>query len=222
MVLIYNSSHVVRIASTSLVWESIMNQQTPHAPWSLQEPARHEFATLARHLAKAQRRCSDQLVEQAREIAELKAQAMRLRAQIVVRDSELAWAAQDRTALALTLKDLPERVTLLREVMALRERVQTLVRDALRPTISAPLPRPAAPDRVLDQAADLEASIVAADLVICQTGCLSHGAYWRVQDHCKRTGKTCMLVAQPASVRIVRIHQDKAADAASKTAMNPV
>lgn len=52
----------------------------------------------------------------------------------------------------------------------------------------------------------LEASLIAADLVICQTGCLSHGAYWRVQDHCKRTGKTCMLVEQPDMLRIVRIH----------------
>ena len=53
----------------------------------------------------------------------------------------------------------------------------------------------------------LEASLVAADLVICQTGCLSHGEYWRVQDHCKRTGKTCVLVEQPEAVRIVRIHK---------------
>ena len=57
------------------------------------------------------------------------------------------------------------------------------------------------------QSRALEASLVAADLVICQTGCLSHGEYWRVQDHCKRTGKTCVLVAQPEAVRIVRIHR---------------
>ena len=38
-------------------------------------------------------------------------------------------------------------------------------------------------------AAALEASLVAADLVICQAGCVSHDAYWRVQDHCRRTGK---------------------------------
>ncbi len=53
----------------------------------------------------------------------------------------------------------------------------------------------------------LEDSLVAADLVICQTGCLSHGEYWRVQDHCRRTGKTCVLVEQPDAVRIVRIHK---------------
>ncbi len=56
----------------------------------------------------------------------------------------------------------------------------------------------------------LEASLQTADLVICQTGCLSHGEYWRVQDHCKRTGKTCVLVEQPEAVRIVRIHKPEA------------
>ena len=40
------------------------------------------------------------------------------------------------------------------------------------------------------------ASLAAADLVICQTGCISHDAYWRVQDHCRRTGKPCILVDQ--------------------------
>ncbi|MBB3178630.1 hypothetical protein FHW64_003041 [Variovorax sp. Sphag1AA] len=53
-------------------------------------------------------------------------------------------------------------------------------------------------------------SLVAADLVICQTGCLSHGAYWRVQDLCRRTGKACVLVQEPDSVRIVRIDREPA------------
>lgn len=57
------------------------------------------------------------------------------------------------------------------------------------------------------QTSALETSLQAADLVICQTGCLSHGEYWRVQDHCKRLGKTCVLVEQPEAVRIVRIHK---------------
>lgn len=46
--------------------------------------------------------------------------------------------------------------------------------------------------------AQLEASLAAADLVICQTGCISHGAYWRVKDHCKRTGKRCVFVDKPS------------------------
>lgn len=51
--------------------------------------------------------------------------------------------------------------------------------------------------------ATLEASLRAADLVICQTGCLSHNAYWRVQDHCKRTGKPCVLIDQAISTNLV-------------------
>lgn len=53
-----------------------------------------------------------------------------------------------------------------------------------------------------DDRVALEGSLAAADLVICQTGCLSHGAYWRVQDHCRRTGKTCVLVEQSAAAHI--------------------
>lgn len=49
----------------------------------------------------------------------------------------------------------------------------------------------------VDEAA-FEASLAAADMVICQTGCLSQNAYWRVHDHCQRTGKTCVLVPQPS------------------------
>jgi len=44
----------------------------------------------------------------------------------------------------------------------------------------------------------LDATLAAADLVICQTGCISHGAYWRVKEHCKRTGKRCLFVEVPS------------------------
>lgn len=47
----------------------------------------------------------------------------------------------------------------------------------------------------------LDASLAAADLVICQTGCISHDQYWRVQDHCRRTGKPCILVDRPLAAR---------------------
>ena len=59
----------------------------------------------------------------------------------------------------------------------------------------------------LQDTAALEASLVAADLVICQTGCVSHDAYWRVQDHCRRTGKECVLVGQPQALQFVRSRQ---------------
>lgn len=66
------------------------------------------------------------------------------------------------------------------------------------------------------QSQALEACLVEEHLVICQTGCLSHGEYWRVQDHCKRTGKTCVLVEQPEAVRIVRIDRLEPETAAGK------
>jgi len=52
---------------------------------------------------------------------------------------------------------------------------------------------------VEDNASVLDANLAAADLVICQTGCISHNAYWRVKDFCKRTGKQCLYV-ESASV----------------------
>ncbi|MFG6447020.1 DUF2325 domain-containing protein [Roseateles sp. BYS180W] len=50
-----------------------------------------------------------------------------------------------------------------------------------------------------DAVAMLDKSLAAADLVICQTGCISHDAYWRVKDHCKRTGKRCVFVDKPSA-----------------------
>ena len=62
-----------------------------------------------------------------------------------------------------------------------------------------------------------EASLRAADLVICQTGCLSHDAYWRVQDHCRRTGKPCVMVGEPQPIHFVR--RETAEEAAVERAL---
>ncbi|MFC0253370.1 DUF2325 domain-containing protein [Massilia consociata] len=64
-----------------------------------------------------------------------------------------------------------------------------------------------------DSAGQLDASLAAADLVICQTGCISHHAYWRVKDHCKRTGKRCIFIDNPSVSSLVRGLQDAAAPA---------
>ncbi|MDP1532259.1 MAG: DUF2325 domain-containing protein, partial [Rubrivivax sp.] len=50
----------------------------------------------------------------------------------------------------------------------------------------------------------LEMTLAAADLVICQAGCVSHNAYWRVKDHCKRTGKRCVFVENPSATGLRR------------------
>ena len=131
-----------------------MNSSMTPSP-DLEELA-SEHQALVRHYGSVQRRCGELVQAQAALIEKLTAEAMRLRAAVVNRETALAWAQEQHG--------------------------QDLAR--------------------------LDDSLVAADLVICQTGCLSHGAYWRVQDICKRTGKACVLVDEPASVRIVRI--DKA------------
>ena len=55
-----------------------------------------------------------------------------------------------------------------------------------------------------DSSSLLDASLAAADLVICQTGCISHAAYWRVKDHCKRTGKRCVFIDNPSVSSLAR------------------
>jgi hypothetical protein len=55
-----------------------------------------------------------------------------------------------------------------------------------------------------DSVANLDSTLDSADLVICQTGCISHDAYWRVKDHCKRTGKRCVFVDKPSRAGMQR------------------
>jgi hypothetical protein len=55
-----------------------------------------------------------------------------------------------------------------------------------------------------EKAGRLEHQLQAADLVICQVGCISHSAYWRVKAHCKRTGKPCLFVEMPSRSALER------------------
>jgi hypothetical protein len=63
-----------------------------------------------------------------------------------------------------------------------------------------------------DSSSQLDASLAAADLVICQTGCISHSAYWRVKDHCKRHGKRCVFVDNPSVSSLARGLQEAATE----------
>lgn len=173
------------------------------------DPWQQEYRTLMRAYGEAQLRCSDLLRAQGDEIQRLQAERMRLRAAVVRHETEIAWAREDRDAIDAATPGLPRRRTLARRVEALLARIRELLRDQLRlqPDPLAELPPVAVPTEA-ERAVDLrtlETSLAAADLVICQTGCLSHGAYWKVQDHCRRTGKACVLVEQPGALRIVRI-----------------
>lgn len=50
----------------------------------------------------------------------------------------------------------------------------------------------------------LDAQLAAADLVVCQAGCLNHNAYARVKEHCKRSGKPCVYLDKPGASSFVR------------------
>lgn len=208
-----------------------------------------EHRALLIHYGRAQRHCSSLLAAQARALARMQADIIRLRAAVVVRETALAWEREDRDALLAQLPGLPRRRALARQVERLAARIHELAREVLHwqwragaaralpaATTAPPEPGAAAPRSVLciardasgalvtqhmvesagslgvaqaaanaaivaaeDEHAALEASLVAADLVICQTGCVGHNAYWRVQDHCRRTGKPCVLVGQEAT-----------------------
>lgn len=173
-----------------------------------------EHLALMRDHARAQALCT----AQARDIARLQAEAMRLRAGIVRRDSALAWTREDRADLERSMPGLASRAAMGQTVRRLEARIHELGRDApsMAPVPAAsddpattPATMPAQAVGMPETQAGLEASLAAADLVICQTGCTSHGMVWRVQDHCKRTGKTCVLVEAPKALRIVRIVAEK-------------
>jgi hypothetical protein len=167
-----------------------------------------EHVTLLRAHADAQARCSALLQEQAARIAAMEAQLIRARGATVRAATALAWEREDRAALDAALPGLGRRVALGRQVAALQTRVHELVRTLQRRELAGQAGSAGhSAHAPAGLAADLEASLQAADLVICQTGCMSHGDYWRVQDHCKRTGKLCMLVDQPDGLQIVRIHR---------------
>ncbi|MFT3815790.1 MAG: DUF2325 domain-containing protein [Acidovorax sp.] len=198
-------------------------------------PLEKEYSALASAYGSAQLRCSELVSGQAREIERLTREVIRLRAAVIMRETALMWEREDRTALERAIPGLPRRVTLVRCVETLLAKVQDLMRERARwqqyPERESmgrrTIQRGASPEAPVvaaigseRDAGRLEASLTAADLVICQTGCLSHGAYWRVQDHCKRTGKACVMVDQPQTLRIVRISKD--ADGAERATLAPV
>lgn len=170
-----------------------------------------EHAVLLRAYAKAQERCSRLLAEQA-------AQIVQLRAALIVRDSALAMVREELAERALTGFRPPRRLLALlapgkrrapvaasgaaapahlraRAVLCVgrADEASALARQLVEISGGSYLHHDGQ-DEPDPEAAALEASLRAADLVICQTGCVSHGAYWRVQDHCKRTGKPCVMV----------------------------
>ncbi|MBL7090737.1 DUF2325 domain-containing protein [Acidovorax sp.] len=210
-----------------------------------------EFLVLCRRLGEAQRRCSAALTAQAAEIQALQAELVQLRGALVVRDTRLAMAHDELAQIRAAVPGLSRRQAMARHIAALAERMAALSRECLRwrlaaqsdtkavgdtgqvgATTTAPMDVPAQPRKVrvpvvveahpdVHAGAAFDASLAAADLVICQTGCISHDAYWRVQDQCRRTGKPCILVDQPLAASGPSLYaslapvSDKTADGAS-------
>jgi hypothetical protein len=43
----------------------------------------------------------------------------------------------------------------------------------------------------------IDTAIASADAVVCQSGCVSHAAYWRLKEACKKLGKPCIFLKSP-------------------------
>lgn len=153
--------------------------------------------------ARAQARCSELLREQGEAMRRMEVQLMRTRAALVRSETALNWEREERAELERSLPGLGKRTALARQVEALQERVRDLMGELHRRELAE------LAEQARHAPAALDAMLDAADLVICQTGCLSHGDYWRVQDHCKRTGKVCVMTDRPDGGKIVRIHRDE-------------
>ncbi|MGA0613092.1 DUF2325 domain-containing protein [Caldimonas sp. KR1-144] len=223
-----------------------------------------ENAVLARELGAAQRRSQGQAQGHARQLDVLQTQLVRLRAELLLRDTALAQQQELNQALEQAAPQLRTRFELAREARQQAEQIrdlqrallaaqqeaerqrrradeaiaerEALRRSALEPEADAEPAMPALADRAVlcvggraaivpvyrrlvehsgarfmhhdggeeDAIARLDATLAAADLVICQTGCISHDAYWRVKDHCKRTGKRCVFVDTPSRAALER------------------
>jgi len=217
-----------------------------------------QHAALGAELAQERQRHSRALAGKAQELAQCNAALMRARAQVITRDSSLAFLRTDFDALKAAVPELDARLRLqervdsaarrLAERDALVARLREELAAALRPPVAAEAVAIAAPDAAAavpaprlanktvlcvggrsasvpgyrcmteqaggrfvhhdggqEQGVDqLDASLAAADLVICQTACISHNAYWRVKEYCKRSGKQCVFVENPSSTSYSR------------------
>ncbi|MEF7616885.1 hypothetical protein V4F39_23425 [Aquincola sp. MAHUQ-54] len=102
----------------------------------MNRPIQNEPATLAReHTAlvmaygQVQRRCSRLMAEQAALIERQSRELMRLRAAVILRDTALGWAHEDRAELEAAVPGLPTRRALAQRVDALVARVHALLRE---------------------------------------------------------------------------------------------
>ena len=145
-------------------------------------PLLNEHFALCRTYAEAQERCSRHMAAQRAEVARLQDEVLRLRAQTLVLTTALDWARAGTGAGAgvVVLPLLPAAV----------------VACGMEGAADAAAEGVVLPARAPYQRLPLHSSLAEANLVVCQVGCLSHGAYWRdADDQCRRSGQTCVVVA---------------------------
>lgn len=236
-----------------------------------------ENAVLTRELAAAQLRSARQAAEHARQTELQQAELVRLRAEMIGRDTAMAQLQERLRDLEAAVPGLAQRFELARAAREQDERIHGLQRALLQAQQEADRQRRRADDAMAewqhrdelrsataadegtsadadlpslqhravlcvggrtsivpvyrqliertggrflhhdggeeDSAAKLDSTLAAADLVICQTGCISHDAYWRVKDHCKRTGKRCVFVDTPSRAGLARALGEVSTDA---------
>ena len=145
----------------------------------LADLAAHEHCALMRLYAETQTRCSAHISEQHRHIEQLQATIFQLRAQAVIRETALCWERETRLAL----------------------------QAQLAPWYAAQSPHQIATASDAQALAADTASQRTTELLICQTGCVLDGDHWRDNDQCKRTGKPCLLAAQPQALDLLHAPQ---------------
>jgi hypothetical protein len=232
------------------------------------ETLEDENAVLTRELAQAQSRSTRLLAERAQALEASQAECLRLRGELMAKDTLTAGLRDEMQQLEASIPGLRHRHEQARQLQSQQDRIHQLERalltarqqaereqrraeelqqalsqrerqlelqaESARPGDAVQMPEAALPSldersvlcvggrpavvpiyrqliertggRFLhhdggeeDAVAKLDASLAAADLVICQTGCISHDAYWRVKDHCKRHNKKCVYIESPSA-----------------------
>lgn len=154
----------------------------------------HENRTLAWAFAKAQERSIQQQNEAEAAIRKLQAELIRARAALIAKDTLIASLQAQAVSPEADTPAVRSRNSG-RRFLFIGERIEMF--SEWREMAQREGGRFEHLDAELENAAGFDASLAAADLVICQTGCLSHNAHWRVENHCKRHGKRCVFVDRP-------------------------
>ena len=142
----------------------------------LADLAAHEHCALMRLYAETQLRCSTHISEQHRHIQQLQTTIFQLRAQAVIRETALCWERETRLTLQAQLATWYAAQSPYQ--IAIAADAQALAADTT--------------------------SQRTTELLICQTGCVLDDNHWRDNDQCKRTGKPCLLAAQPQALDQLR------------------